>query len=96
MSKETYRDRVARYFAAHPHQWIDGMTLENIGGRYAWRSRVSDCRTELGMVIENRQRKEWNSLLACFFTKSEYRYVPAVASVPSEAHDLNVGFELKS
>ncbi len=50
----TYRDAVAEHFRAHPNAWIDGLTLSGIGGAYAWRTRVSNCRTELGMQIENR------------------------------------------
>lgn len=30
--------------------------LEPIGGKYAWRTRVSECRRNLDMTIENRQR----------------------------------------
>jgi len=66
----TYRDLVAHYFKAHRGLWIDGNQLAAIGGCYAWRSRVSDCRTQLGMAIENRQRKVGRR------TVSEYRFVP--------------------
>ena len=52
----TFTGRVAEYFKARPGQWIDGRQLETIGGRYAWRSRVSDCRRDFGMVIANRVR----------------------------------------
>jgi hypothetical protein len=41
-----------------------------IGGRMAWRTRVSECRT-LGMRIENRLRKRDDGS-----TISEYRYLP--------------------
>lgn len=56
MSAITFRDRVANYLKSHPNVWVDGMTLAELGGQYAWRSRISDARTQLGMVIENRQR----------------------------------------
>ena len=69
----TYRDRVADYLKGNAGQWIDGLVLQEIGGRYAWRSRVSDCRTDLGMVILNRQRK------VGIRTVSEYCFVPAEA-----------------
>jgi hypothetical protein len=65
-----YRDRVAAYLKAHPGQWVDGMTLSELGGCYAWRSRVSDARRELGMTIENRQRRMGRRVI------SEYRFVP--------------------
>ena len=70
MQMLSYRDRVAHYFRQRPGDWVDGLALEAIGGRYAWRSRVSDCRLELGMVIENRTRK------VGAVTVSEYRYCP--------------------
>lgn len=67
----SFRDAVAAYLTAHQGEWVDGLTLETIGGRYAWRSRVSDCRTQLGLTIQNRQRKVGER------TVSEYRLVPA-------------------
>lgn len=66
----TFRGRVEEYFRARPDQWIDGLAIAQVGGAYAWRSRVSDCRT-LGMTIENRQRKVGE------ITVSEYRFVPS-------------------
>lgn len=73
----TYRDQIADFLKARPHVWVDGMTLAQIGGTYAWRSRVSDARRELGLQIENRQRREGRRVI------SEYKYVPAAA--PSQA-----------
>lgn len=84
------RDAIAQYFRDHPHEWIDGMVLEGIGGRYAWRSRVSDARLELGMTIENRvvtvvrhtegcPRKVQRGKCTCgakSYKRSEYQYVP--------------------
>ena len=65
-----------------PHEWLDGRTLGQIAGAYAWRSRVSDCRIELGMTIENRKRvvtdehgQRW--------TVSEYCYRPPADPVIS-------------
>lgn len=69
-SPDTFRDRVAEYFRAHEGEWIDGMTLAQLGGVYAWRTRISECR-KLGLTIENRQRKIGDR------TVSEYRYVRA-------------------
>jgi hypothetical protein len=75
----TFRDRVAQHFLDHPLVWFDGLTLASHGGAYAWRSRVSDCRTQLGMAIENRERREGRRKV------SEYRYVP---SHPPQQTDL--------
>jgi hypothetical protein len=68
----TYRDRTAEYFKAHAGQWIDGLVLEDIGGKYAWRTRVSDCRKQLNMCIENRLITLPNGS-----KRSLYRYAPA-------------------
>ena len=87
---EALRDKVAEHFRARPLVWIDGISLEPIGGKYAWRSRVSDCRLELGMDIRNRQThfkeggKRW--------TVSEYCYFPEVEAAPEpepSGHDMN-------
>jgi hypothetical protein len=102
----SFRDRLADYFKRHPGQWIDGSVLEGIAGKYAWRTRISDCRTQLGMTIENRVRLvltheagcpafHRESVLSCCcdvsrsVRVSEYRYVPVLEAVPTQAHDLN-------
>lgn len=72
---QSFRDRVADYFKARPGVWIDGRAFESVGGRYAWRSRIADCRTELGMDIENRQRRVTQD--GRTFKISEYRFLPA-------------------
>jgi hypothetical protein len=70
MSQHTFRDAVADLFRAYPNQWIDGLQLASAGGAYAWRTRLSECRTQLGMLIENRQRKVGKR------TVSEYKFTP--------------------
>ena len=67
----TYVERVAAYFRERPNQDIDGLELATVGGAYAWRTRVSDCR-KLGMVIESRILTKPNGV-----KQSLYRYVPA-------------------
>jgi hypothetical protein len=67
----TFRDRVADHFKAHAGQWIDGLVLEDIGGKYAWRTRVSDCRKQLAMQIDNRIETRADGS-----KRSLYRYVP--------------------
>ena len=47
----TFRDSLAAYFRDRPGQWVDGTVLAQIAGCYAWRSRCSDLRTQLGMQI---------------------------------------------
>jgi hypothetical protein len=87
MNTRSLRDNLALYFQQHANVWIDGVTLEMIAGRYAWRSRVSDCRTELGMVIENRQRRQTDET-GKRWTTSEYLYRP------TEEDDLTRSAEL--
>jgi len=52
---ENLRDVVAAHFKAHPGEWVSMQTLAKIAGTGGWRSRVSQCHTELGMVFEKRQ-----------------------------------------
>ena len=67
-------DQIAAYFKAHPGQWIDGKVLAHVGGGYAWRSRIADCRTQRGMTIENRVRRV-KSPAGLTYAVSEYRYL---------------------
>lgn len=70
------RDRVAHLFRDRAEVWLDSRLLEQVGGRCAWRTRISELRTQMGMTIENRQRR--NVLENGDVTVlSEYRYVPA-------------------
>ena len=64
----TFRDAVARTFILRKGQWIDARELMSIGGLMGWRTRVSNCRTQLGMQIRNRTRKVGD------ITVSEYIY----------------------
>lgn len=70
-------DDTAKFFTENPWVWIDGRRLAQIGGAYAWRSRVADCRTKRGMVIENRLRNA-RAANGNAFVVSEYKYVPNV------------------
>jgi hypothetical protein len=71
VSARTYRDAVAALFRARPGEWIDAHQIAAVGGSLAWRTRCSECRTQLGMRIENRQVREKNG--RCH---SSYRFVP--------------------
>lgn len=77
MSHHTYLDAVAAYFRAHPHEDVSNWTLMEIGGSQAWRTRVSECRTKLGMNIRSPrlQRSKTGAVT------SWYRYQPAVVPV---------------
>lgn len=70
-NRNRFTQQTAGLFRAQPYIWIPSRDLEIVGGRNAWRTRVSDCRLELSMRIDNRlTKREDGSIL------SEYRYVP--------------------
>ena len=71
----TFTAAVARYFRERPGVWVRATDLERVGGRQAWRTRVSEARRQYQMRIENRCRsvvkadgRAWKL--------SEYRWVP--------------------
>jgi hypothetical protein len=87
----TFVGKVADFLRSHAHQWIDGRDLSRLGGCYAWRSRVSDCRrAPFNLRIENRQRRvrtdDGRTVIV-----SEYRYSPSAAGDHGPAP-----FELRS
>ena len=75
MTRQTFRDQVAAFLQRHPNQWLPAIRFEAVGGRQAWRSRISDCRVELGMQIDNRVYRVKRADGATY-TQSEYRFVP--------------------
>lgn len=76
-----FRDAVAAYFTGRPGVWINALDLEVVGGRYAWRTRISECRTQLGMTIENQQHRHVGPNQ---ITLTMYRYVPPTLSPAAE------------
>jgi len=67
MKSNSLLARVEDFLKARDGQWVDAKLLMEVGGMFAWRTRVSDCR-KLGMYIENRQRSVNG------YTCTEYRY----------------------
>lgn len=63
-------EHVRELFVSRPNEWIDGRELAKVGGYAAWRTRLSECRREFGMVIENTVIRHED------YTVSKYRYVP--------------------
>lgn len=78
MSRGSFTSRVADLFLSRPNVWIDALELQEIGGRLGSRTRISNCRTELGMCIENRLRRETGD--GSSYIISEYRYVPSATA----------------
>lgn len=80
-ARESRVQSTADLFRSFEFGWIDSRELEIVGGRNAWRTRVSDCRLQLGMRIDNRLTRRTDGTLI-----SEYRYVPTPAqSLAAEA-----------
>lgn len=71
--RSTFTADVILYFREHAGEWIGASTLMLVGGRMAWRTRVSDARKvfkrEHG-VLENRQQRQTDGTVL-----SEYRYL---------------------
>jgi hypothetical protein len=71
---------VKALFEARPDEWIDANELMQVGGRFAWRTRVSDCRRRYGMQITNREItvavEAEDGSIARVYVQSEYRYRP--------------------
>ncbi len=79
MKHHTFRDAVAQYLRAHPNEWVNAYALMQIGGALAFRTRVSECRTQLAMDITNDVRRDQNGV-----AQSLYKFIPrAEPSQPS-------------
>lgn len=61
----------ATLFRMAPGRWFDANGLMSVLGRYAWRTRISECRKPpYNLRIENKQvRQPWG-------VQSMYRYQP--------------------
>lgn len=82
--RQSNTQKVVEHFRAHQGEWIDTRTLEQLGGRNAWRTRVANARKvfclEMGWPypveaeecdpIVNRLRHLGDSVI------SEYCFVP--------------------
>ncbi len=81
MDRQSFTDRVAELFKSRPDTWIDAVELERTGGRFAWRTRVSDCRKRYGMTIENKQQKRVDTT-GRIWTTSLYKWVSEPVQMP--------------
>ena len=77
---QTFRDRVAAFFRQHENEWLPATAFETVGGRQAWRTRIAECRTQLGMSIDNRCRKIRRADGSAY-TLSEYRFSAPVGQL---------------
>jgi hypothetical protein len=69
--RESNLDRLERFFRSQPGIWIPARDFEDVAGRQAWRSRIAECRTKRGMVIENREDRDRSGRIVA----SWYRYL---------------------
>jgi hypothetical protein len=86
-----YREAVAAVFKAHPRKWLPSHRFYTAGGRDGWRTRISECRLELGMNIRpNKTISVRRSDGTLKYRLSLYCYVPpAVDATPVQGHDDN-------
>lgn len=79
MSTHSFTQRVMDFLTARPNVWIDATAFEHIGGRQAWRTRISEARrileAERRGTIKNRcqtvKRGDGSR-----WTRSQYCYQP--------------------
>jgi hypothetical protein len=69
--RTSLRDAVAAVFHQYPGEWLHWSRFADAGGAMAWRTRISDCRRELGMSIENRVDRYESGK-----AESYYRWLP--------------------
>lgn len=74
MSHRTFRDAIADEFRAHPGEWLSCYALMQVGGALAWRTRVSECRRDLAMTIENKIERDRNGVAVSY-----YKFTPKPA-----------------
>ncbi len=76
MKRKSLTHNLAAFFRANPGVWHDGVrVLAPIAGTYAWRTRLSEARRQLGLDIINRQRRV-TTTDGRTFVVSEYCYRP--------------------
>ena len=77
LGRATMCARLAALFKARAGEWISGRELAEVGGFFAWRTRVSELRRPpYNLTIENRQSREGRHTL------SEYRFMPVADVLP--------------
>lgn len=81
MSKRhSFTQQVLEYLTERPGIYVEAIRLEAIGGRQAWRTRLSEARQLLEArgegTIKNRQRSKTDTE-GRRWTLSEYAFIPA-------------------
>lgn len=69
----TLCETLADYLKARPNEWIDGHALLDIGGTFAFRTRLSELRRPpFNMTIENQTTR--HAFMGRKWTETKYRY----------------------
>ena len=66
---------VARYMLASAGRWVNALELERVGGRHAWRTRLSEARRRYHFRTVNRVRTVRDAGGDVVYRVSEYRVV---------------------
>jgi len=66
-NKVTKTDAVLTLLLCRANKWVDADELARVGGKYAWRTRVSNARRLHNLTIENRLTRRADGS-----TRSEY------------------------
>jgi hypothetical protein len=73
--RQGHRDILAAWFKLHPLEDIGPDELERLVGRN-YQQRISDCRLELGMTLQNRPRTVQDGAGKVKRLSGAYRYLP--------------------
>lgn len=80
MKTNTFTQRVLDFLLERPNQWIDATVFEHVGGRQAWRTRISNARQILEAEGKGTIKNRCQTVLrsdGSRFTRSQYCYEPA-------------------
>lgn len=90
--RPSFGEAVFDFLTTRPGQWVKADILALVGGKYAWRTRVSETRVQLETAglgtIRNRLSRMQNDEGETIVTVSEYRFEPHIAQAPDQAGRL--------
>jgi hypothetical protein len=91
-ARPSFTEAVFDFLTSRPGQWVKADVLALVGGKYAWRTRISEARVQLETAglgtIRNRQSRMQNDEHETICTVSEYRFEPHIAQAPDQAGRL--------
>jgi hypothetical protein len=91
-ARPSFSEAVFDFLTTRPGQWVKADVLALVGGKYAWRTRVSETRVQLETAglgtIRNRLSRMQNDEGETIVTVSWYRFEPHIAQAPDQAGRL--------